>query len=253
MIWYRFHTFKLELNLIKVNFGTLAHALAPSHPDIFTLYGTKTIHPLGCGEYQLGHRNAAFVVTLMLLPAILAPAFGQSVDKVSMFMHDSVPDSFNAQLSKQDQRPPMAFPTKNGLYEIVITWDPVEIKPNQIVRFDIKIIDALTHKSAENVRYDFAVVKDNQPIKELRSFTLDGLATHTVEFPSSGSFTVVVNIVGAGDVIKHQNESVSFDLKVVPEFPIGTVIVMATLVGITIALTKFTILNKNTGKDIPQT
>jgi len=193
------------------------------------------------------------MVTLMLLPAILAPAFGQSVDKVSMLMHDSVADTFNVQLSQQNQRPPMAFPTKNGLYEIIVIWDPIEIKPNQIVRFDIKIINALTHKSAENVHYDFAVVKDNKPIKELRSFTLDGLATHTVEFPSSGSFSVVVNIVGIGDVIKHQNESISFDLKVVPEFPIGTVIVLATLVGITIALTRFTILNKNAGKNIPQT
>jgi len=223
------------------------------HPDIFTLYGTNTIYLLGQGEYQLEHRYAAYIVTLMLLPAILAPAFGQSVDKFNMLMHDSVADTFNAQLTQRDQRPPIAFPTKNGLYEIIIMWDPIEIKPNQIVRFDIKIINALTHKSAENVQYDFAVVKDSKPIKELRSFALDGLATHTVEFPSSGSFSVVVNIVGVGDVIRHENESISFDLKVVPEFPIGTVIVMATLVGITIALTRFTILNKNAGKNIPQT
>jgi hypothetical protein len=189
----------------------------------------------------------------MLMPVILVPAFGELIGNISMLMHDSVADTFNPQLSQQEQRPPMAFPTKNNFYEILITWDPVEIKPNQIVRFDIKIIDARTHKSAESVHYDFAVVKDNQPIKELRSFTLNGLATHTVEFPSSGSFSVIVNILGTGDAIRHQNESVAFDLKVVPEFPIGTVIVMVTLVGITIALTKFTILNKNVGKNIPQT
>ena len=61
---------------------------------------------------------------------------------------------------------------------------------------------------------------------------------------------MIVNILGVGDTIKHENEFVAFDLKVVPEFPISTVIVMATLVGITIALTRFTILNKNAGKNI---
>ena len=189
-----------------------------------------------------------------LAAVLMVPqSFGQPVYKVSMFMHDTVAESFNPQLSQQDQRPPMALPTRNGLYKIEITWEPIEIKPNQIVRFDIKIMDALRNKPAENVHYDFAVVKDSQPIKELkRSFALDGLATHTVEFPSSGSFSVVVNILGIGDAIKHQNESIAFDLKVVPEFPISTVIVMATLVGITIALTRFTILNKNAGKNIPQ-
>ncbi|MGH9922487.1 MAG: hypothetical protein ACRD38_07030 [Nitrososphaerales archaeon] len=201
----------------------------------------------------MSHRYVPYMVMWVLMPAILVPAFGQSMDNVSMLMHDSVADTFDPQLPQQGQKPPMAFPTKNNLYQIVITWEPIEIKPNQIVRFDIKIIDALAHKYAENVYYDFAVVKDNQPIKELRrSFTLDGLATHTVEFPSSGSFSVVVNILGIGDAIRHQNESISFDLKIVPEFPIGTIIVMATLVGITIVLTRFTILNKNVGKNIPQ-
>ena len=190
-----------------------------------------------------------------LVPALLMPAqsFGQPIGAVSMFMHDSVADTFNLQASQQEQKPPMALATKNGLYKIELTWEPIEIKPNQIVMFDLKITDSLANKPAENVHYDFAVVKDDQPIKELKSsFALNGVATHTVEFPSSGSFRVIVNILGVGDTIKHQNEFVAFDLKVVPEFPIGTVIVMATLVGITIALTRFTILNKNAGKNIRQ-
>jgi hypothetical protein len=61
-----------------------------------------------------------------------------------------------------------------------------------------------------------------------------------------------VNVLGIGANVKHENEFVAFDLKVVPEFPLSTVIVMATLVGITIALTRFTILNKGTGKNITQ-
>lgn len=187
------------------------------------------------------------------LAALLMPveSFGEPFGSISMFMHDSIADTFNPQLSQQDQKPPMVLTTKNGLYKIELAWEPIEIKPNQIVRFDMKIMNSLTSKPVENVHYDFVVVKDEQPIKELRSsFIVNGVATHTVEFPSSGSFRVIVNLLGIGDAIKYQNESVAFDLKVVPEFPISTVIVMATLVGITIALTRFTILNKNAGKSI---
>jgi len=189
----------------------------------------------------------------MLVPALLMPvqSFGEPISTVSMFMHDSVADTFNSQVSTQGQKPPMALTTKNGLYKIELAWEPIEIKPNQIVRFDIKIIDSLANKPAESVRYDFAVVKDGQPVKELKSsFALNGVTTHTVEFPSSGSFRVIVNILSIRDTITHEDEFVAFDLKVVPEFPISTVIVMATLVGITIVLTRFTILNKNVGKNI---
>lgn len=208
---------------------------------------------MGRGESSLNDRHIVYLVMWALVPSILMPAqsFGQPIATIGMFMHDSLADTFNPLVSKQDQKPPMALSTKNGLYKIELTWEPVEIKPNQIVMFDLKITDALVNKAAENVHYDFVVVKDDQTIKELKSsFALNGAATHAVEFPSSGSFRVIVNILGVGDGVKHQNESVAFDLKVVPEFPIGTVIVMATLVGITIALTRFTVLNKNAGKNI---
>ncbi len=201
----------------------------------------------------MSNRYTTYLVIWVLAQALLMPvqSFGQPISTVSMFMHNNVADTFNPQVSAQDQKPPMALTTKNGLYKIELTWEPIEIKPNQIVRFDIKIMDSLANKPAEDVHYDFAVVKDDQPIKELKSsLALNGVATHTVEFPSSGSFRVIVDIIGIADTIKHENEFVAFDLKVVPEFPIGTVIVMATLVGITIALTRFTILNKNTGKNI---
>lgn len=191
-------------------------------------------------------------MTIWALVAILVPAqsLGQRSDITAMFMYESVADALNPEVVIQD-KPPMAVATSNGLYRIELVWEPIEIKPNEIVSFHLKITNTLSNKPAENTHYDFAVLKDGQPIKDLRdSFALTGTAVHTVEFPSTGSFKVVVNVHGS-DTIKRHNGSVSFDLKVVPEFPISTVIVMATLVGITIALTRFTILNKSTGNNIP--
>ncbi|MFQ5941308.1 MAG: hypothetical protein ACE5KA_06395 [Nitrososphaerales archaeon] len=174
-------------------------------------------------------------------------SFGESLDTMGMFMHESVSDSFNKK-TLEEVGQPMALVTGNRSYKIEVFWEPIEIKPNQIVTFDIKFINYVTNKVVKNVYYDFAVTKDDQLIKELRSsFAMNGLATHTVEFPSSGSFSVMVNVLGIGHFSGPQNESVAFDLKVVPEFPLSTMIVMASVVGIMIALTRFTVMSKKRG------
>lgn len=198
-------------------------------------------------------RYGAYLVICMLALVLVMPgeSFGQSPETLGMMLHDSVTDAFNSEPRQLEQKPPVALNTGNDLYRVELTWEPVEIKPNKIVSFDIKIIDLLTNKPVENVYYDFAVVKDGQPIKELNgSFARNGLATHTVEFPSSGSFSVEVNVLGSGE-LNQKNESAAFDLKAVPEFPAGTIIVMVTLVAITVALTRFTVLNKKVGRVDP--
>ena len=245
---------QFELYLVKVHLWALAHTLPVAFTYIYFIR-IERIYQLEQGESLLNDMHAAYLIVWVIISALLMPvqSFAEPINTVSMLIHNSVSDSFNPQISQQDQKPPLTLATRNGLYEIELTWEPIEIKPNQIVRFDMKIIDSIANRAAENVHYDFAVLKDNQPIKELKnSFLRSGMATHTVEFPASGSFSVIVNVLGIGANVKHDSEFVAFDLKVVPEFPLSTVIVMATLVGITIALTKFTILNKGTGKNITQ-
>ncbi len=168
------------------------------------------------------------------------------------FMHDDIATSLNPEEPGQEPKLPLARETGQRDYRVELKWDPVEIKPNKMVSFDLRIVDLHTNRPAENVYYNFMVVKDSEAIKELEgSFALRGEATHTVEFPSSGSFRVLVNVLGS-DALAKNGEAVSFDLRVVPEFPMGTIIVAATLVGITIVLTRFTVLSKRTvGSDTP--
>ncbi len=120
--------------------------------------------------------------------------------------------------------------------DILVSWEPIEVKPNELVTFKLIFME---NDTKINVNYDFIVLKEDIMIKEVKnSFAMDGEATHIVEFPSSGSFTVIINMLDSRD-------SVTFDLKVTPEFPIGMTIVAVTLIGITIALTRLTIMNKN--------
>lgn len=194
---------------------------------------------------------AACLAVLMMAPALLMPvdSFAQSYESFGMLLlHDDVAGAFNPETSQEPELP-LARDTVQDTYRVELTWEPVEIKANKMVSFDLRIIDLRTNNPAENVYYDFAVVKDDEPVKELRgSFALKGMATHTVEFPSSGSFRVIVNVLGSGEISNQRGEVASFDLRVVPEFPAGMLIVTATLVAITIALTRFTVLNKRAGR-----
>lgn len=148
------------------------------------------------------------------------------------------------------KRSPVALTTPGGSYRVELTWEPVEIKPNMIVNFEIRIIDLAGNKLAENMYYDFIVLRESQPVKDLRgSFTANGIATHTVDFPSAGSFRITVNLFDGGDAATRIG-TVSYDLRVVPEFPLGSVVVAGTLVGMVVALTRFTALTKSLNKGI---
>jgi hypothetical protein len=184
----------------------------------------------------------AIVAILTITFSIPLTAFGANLNSMNMFLHENTNDIFDSTLEQNEQ--PIALVTNNRSFKIQVTWEPTEIKPNQIVRFDIKFINYVTNQPVSSVYYDFAVTKDQQTIKELRSsFAMNGMATHTVEFPSSGSFSVMVNVVGIGESAEI-NEGIAFDLKVVPEFPLSTVIVMASIVGIMIVLTRFTAMSR---------
>lgn len=182
------------------------------------------------------------IAILTITFSIPLTAFGANLNSMTMFLHENTNDIFDSALEQNEQ--PIALVTNNRSFKIQVTWEPTEIKPNQIVRFDIKFINYVTNQPVSNVYYDFAVTKDQQTIKELRSsFAMNGMATHTVEFPSSGSFSVMVNVVGIGESAEI-NEGIAFDLKVVPEFPLSTIIMMASIVGIMIVLTRLTAMSR---------
>lgn len=171
------------------------------------------------------------------------PSFGYVQGTVSMFMHEEIAESMTD--SAEDIEPSAALITQNKSFKIQILWEPTKIRPNEIVKFEIKFLNYITEQPVSSIYYNFVVMKDNQIIKELRnSFSMDGVATHTVEFPSSGSFSVMVDVIGVGEFPVPISESVSLDLKVVPEFPLSSVIVMASVVSIMILLTRFTVMNR---------
>jgi len=130
-----------------------------------------------------------------------------------------------------EERPPLIKSTNNKNYTVELSWEPVEITPNRIILFNVKIIPSYNNNSNNNVIvYDFIVKSDDNIIKEVNGVrVIDKISTHTVEFPSAGRFNVIINI--------NEHDSVTFDVLVAPEFP-STVIVTVIVISLAIILSR---------------
>ncbi len=124
------------------------------------------------------------------------------------------------------------------------TDNMLTIDPPQEVTFNINFKDPASGKLIEHVNYDFAVVdaKGNTIVKKTEQHTHDGKAEQKVNFTSTGAYTIDINVLGTGinkpfDT-KHSGKS-ALSISVVPEFPIGIVIVFASIAGIAVAMSRF--------------
>ena len=137
-----------------------------------------------------------------------------------------------------EERPPLIKSTNNKNYTVELSWEPVEITPNRIILFNVKIIPSYNNNSNNNVIvYDFIVKSDDNIIKEVNGVrVIDKISTHTVEFPSAGRFNVIINI--------NEHDSVTFNVLVAPEFP-STVIVTVIVISLAIILSKLSLRINN--------
>jgi|GEM_PF-1344576 len=140
-----------------------------------------------------------------------------------------------------EERPPLIKSTDNKNYMVELSWEPVEITPNRIILFNVKIIPSSNNNnnsSSNNVIvYDFIVKSDDNIIKKVNGVrVIDKISTHTVEFPSAGRFNVIINI--------NEHDSVTFNVLVAPEFP-STVIVTVIVISLAIILSKLSLRINN--------
>ncbi|MEM2922933.1 MAG: plastocyanin/azurin family copper-binding protein [Candidatus Nitrosocaldus sp.] len=120
----------------------------------------------------------------------------------------------------------------------------ITVDPPQEVTFKIKFIDPASGNLIEHVNYDFAVVdaNGNTVSSQTGQHTHDGNAEQKVNFANTGAYTIDINVLGTGinkpfDT-KHSGKSI-LSISVVPEFPIGIVVVFTTIAGIAVAMSRF--------------
>jgi hypothetical protein len=146
--------------------------------------------------------------------------------------------------------PKIMMATDNGSTFVEVSIDNGTAADNtftldapQQVKFDINFLhpgalDPITH-----VNYEFHITDEggNMLVHQTGLHVHDGMDTQSVTFSQTGSFTLTINVVGTGLSQPYDTANsgtVSAVIAVVPEFPLSVIAIMATLLGIGVAVTR---------------
>jgi hypothetical protein len=139
-------------------------------------------------------------------------------------------------------QPPLQRDTGRGTYNIAISWEPATIEPDSTVTFVVDFTDA-AGAPIERVNYDFTVTDSSGGVvyEKRSSNTGEGSSgLETVQFGDGGQVSVKVKINSAsGQTTDPFIEEATFNLVVVPEFPVSAAIIAAVAVGSIVAMTRF--------------
>jgi hypothetical protein len=148
---------------------------------------------------------------------------------------------FTPVAAQQEGAPPLTVATDNESVNVVIDWEPAEIEPGQDVELALDFQNPSSGQSISHVNYNLEVQDETGNVVE--SFegehTHSGLGSHTVAFDTTGSFKLVVDVIGTGinqpyDTTRSGTAEAA--IVVVPEFPVApAILAAATGIGIFLA------------------
>jgi hypothetical protein len=136
----------------------------------------------------------------------------------------------------------MLLSTDSGSVSIEVTIDTDTLQTAEPTQFTLRFLDPESGEPLQAVNYSFIITDDkgnsiaNRPNKHAH----EGIDTQVVTFSNTGSFTLTIDVEGLGmekpyDAV-HSGKASTL-LTVVPEFPLGTLMVMGTLIASVILLT----------------
>lgn len=137
--------------------------------------------------------------------------------------------------------PPVTVKTDNESVDVVIDWEPVEIETGQNVEFTLDFQNPSSGQSIAHINYNFEVQDESGTAVESLTdlHTHSGSDVQTVAFDNTGSFKLVVTIIGTGlnppfDTTRSGTAETA--VMVVPEFPVApAILAAATGLGIILA------------------
>ncbi|MEE8133064.1 MAG: hypothetical protein V3T40_05775 [Nitrososphaerales archaeon] len=124
----------------------------------------------------------------------------------------------------------------------IIQGSKVKIDPPQQVEFDLIFRDLETLRILEHVNYIITVVDEtgSQLIHESKHVH-EGIASHSISFSDTDSFTLAVDIEGIGINKPYDTTysgTASTTITVTPEFSLGIIAILAAIVAISIAASR---------------
>lgn len=153
--------------------------------------------------------------------------------------------------SAYGEMPKIQIPTDNGSMFVEVTVDKGSASDNtftidspQQVKFDINFLNPGAFEPLTHVNYEFHIADQNGNMLAHKTalHVHDGMDTQSITFSDVGSFTLTIVVKGLGlsepyDTSRSGIASVA--ITVVPEFPLSVMAIMATVIGIGVAATRF--------------
>ena len=138
----------------------------------------------------------------------------------------------------------MLLSTENGSMNIEVTMDRGTITTDAPVKFTLKFVEPITGEPIQHVNYSFTIKDEdgNIVVNKPNMQANQSVDTQSVTFPNTGSFTLVIDVIGLGMIEPYDTRysgAASALLTVVPEFPLSILAVMAVIVGLVTVITRF--------------
>lgn len=136
--------------------------------------------------------------------------------------------------------PPLNTSTTSAVFNVDLYWEPVTIQADEPTTMGVVIFDQ-QNVLLENVRYNLKIedAKGNVVIDD-EFLAEKGQGTHQITFGETGRTHVTVTVLGTlAGVAEKFTENAEFEIVVVPEFPASLGIVMASMVAMIVAMTRF--------------
>ena len=181
--------------------------------------------------------------------SILGPQIATKNNKVyAIFekMHESGSDLFLDQLTEKqlEQNGRIVLQTLDNTISVETKFDKETLDINQPTILTLKFFNASTSELLEHVGYSLTIddTQGNNTITRSNLLAENGTDKQIITFDEAGPFliTVSVNEIGSKS-IEERDHPLAADgiITVVPEFPVGTLIVIVAMMSVVTVLTKF--------------
>lgn len=119
---------------------------------------------------------------------------------------------------------PMSAMTRDGKFQVDLSWDPIDIEPNKNSKFIFTIRDGNTGQPLRQSTYDFVILQNNVEIYKTSGKAEIGGQSEDYTFPESQTGPTVIRF----ENIRGTDSSTEFGLVVVPEFGAMVILILAS-------------------------
>ena len=138
---------------------------------------------------------------------------------------DVLPDYMLFTLEANDKAEfPMSAMTRDGKFQVDLSWDPIDIEPNKNSKFIFTIRDGNTGQPLRQSTYDFVILQNNVEVYKTSGKAEIGGQSEDYTFPESQTGPTVIRF----ENIRGTDSSTEFGLVVVPEFGAMVILILAS-------------------------